>query len=260
MDLEAGGAGKSGEGRAAEAQRDVAARTTRRREGSTPGAPGNCQQEPEQKQQQRLYAQRQDLEGQQHSAACAEANSKESAKAADEAEHEDGDRAGPPGRGGAPGEAQEGDHGATEEPTETPDGPISKRALRRALQNLRRNCALCGAVVRADKALDRSTCFCGGELSEPSAPQHGKHPGRLDSKAAAALLLLKRYAETQQAAVSPQGLRATARALRARATATEAKADLQDAETTWRAAEAEAQAALLAAPHVPGTACRRPDP
>ena len=124
---------------------------------------------------------------------------------------------------------------------------VSKKALRRALQNLRRMCEGCGSTVRADHALGRDHCFCGGRLSEPTAP-HGKHPNRRDSKATAALEVLQRYEAERAEAETPEGLRAAAAALRLQATAADAKATWQEAGEAWQAAETAAQEALRAAP------------
>ncbi len=125
--------------------------------------------------------------------------------------------------------------------------PLSKRALRRALQDLRRYCDRCNAAVRADNALGRNHCFCGGILSQPEPPRHGKHPGRLDAKAQAALLLLQRFEEEQRARTEPVQLRAEAAAMRARAAAHDSLASLQEAQEAWKTAEQAAAAAETAA-------------
>ncbi len=64
-------------------------------------------------------------------------------------------------------EADHQDTGAEESETQETAKPLSKRELRRLLQNLRRRCERCQASVRADTELGRDLCFCGGTLSAP---------------------------------------------------------------------------------------------
>ncbi len=125
-----------------------------------------------------------------------------------------------------------------------PAGPVSKRALRRALQSLRQYCPQCSEAISADKMWER--CRCGQPLSAPQVPRHaGKDLAR---KAKVALRVLERHNAEQDEAASSQGLRATAQALRAQAHAVEARATLRDAAEALQQAEEEARVAVQAAP------------
>ena len=77
------------------------------------------------------------------------------------------------------------------------EAQVSKRALLRALRELRRYCVDCEDGVRADMLRTWTECKCGAALGRPEVPRYGKR-GRRDPKADAALSLLKKHEEQQQ--------------------------------------------------------------